>query len=168
MLMWKPREDEARSVPLPTAEVARIGKSVVVKGELSGSEDLYVDGEVEGNIELHGHSLIIGPTGRVRAKVDARQVVVHGELHGNVRGTERVELRKAAVLVGDVVTHRIMIEDGAHFKGSIDIQRQAAKPETRHGSDPGSSAESIPEPSMAGASSGEDFTQPPLLGQKKF
>jgi hypothetical protein len=86
---------------------------------------------------LHGHSLIIGPTGRVRAKVDAREVVVHGELHGNVRGTERVELKKTAVLVGDVVTQRTMIEDGAHFKGSIDIQRQAA--ETRHGSDQGSS-----------------------------
>jgi len=113
------------------SEVAHIGKSVVVRGELSGSEDLYLDGEVEGSIELREHHLTIGPHGRVRASVNAREVVVHGELNGNVHGTERVELKKSAVLSGDIVTQRIVIEDGAVFKGSIDTQRQAAKAEPK-------------------------------------
>ena len=74
------------------ADVAHIGKSVLVKGELSGSEDLYLDGEVEGSIDLQEHSLTIGPHGRVRANVKARDVVVHGKVDGNIHGTERVEL----------------------------------------------------------------------------
>lgn len=115
------------------AEVAHIGKSVVVRGELSGSEDLYLDGQVEGSIELHDHHLTIGPHGRVKASVNAREVVVHGELNGNVHGTERVELKKNAVLTGDIVTQRIVIEDGAIFKGSLDTQRAAAKPEPKRG-----------------------------------
>jgi len=113
------------------AEVAHIGKSVVVRGELSGSEDLYLDGEVEGSIELREHHLTIGPHGRVRASVNARDVVVHGQLNGNVQGTERVELKKSAVLTGDIVTQRIVIEDGAVFKGSIETRREAAKPEPK-------------------------------------
>lgn len=113
------------------SEVALIGKSVVVRGELSGSEDLYLDGQVEGSIELREHHLTIGPHGRVRANVNAREVVVHGELNGNVHGTERVELKKSAVLSGDIVTQRIVIEDGAVFKGSIDTQREAAKAEPK-------------------------------------
>jgi len=112
-------------------EVAHIGKSVVVRGELSGSEDLYLDGEVEGSIELREHHLTIGPHGKVRANVNAREVVVHGELNGNVHGTERVELKKNAVLTGDIVTQRIVIEDGAVFKGGIDTQREAAKAEPK-------------------------------------
>ncbi len=110
-------------------EVAHIGKSVVVKGELSGSEDLYLDGEVEGSIELRNHSLTIGPNGKVRANVQAKEVVVHGKVDGNVRGSDRVELKKSAVLNGDIATQRISIEDGAFFKGSIDIQKVEAKPE---------------------------------------
>lgn len=113
------------------AEVAHIGKSVVVRGELSGSENLFVDGEVEGSIELREHHLTIGPHGRVRASVNAREVVVHGELKGNVHGTERVELKKSAQLTGDIVTQRVVIEDGAVFKGSIDTQRGAAKSEPK-------------------------------------
>jgi len=113
------------------AEVAHIGKSVVVKGELSGSENLYLDGEVEGSIELREHHLTIGPHGKVRASVHARDVVVHGQLNGNVHGTERVELKKSAVLTGDIVTKRIVIEDGAVFKGSIETQREAPRPEPK-------------------------------------
>ena len=124
MDMSKPT-DSARS------ELAHIGKSVVVRGELSGSEDLYLDGEVEGSVELRDHHLTIGPHGKVRASVNARDVVVHGELNGNVHGTERVELKKSAVLNGDIVTQRIVIEDGAFFKGSVDTQRQATKPEPK-------------------------------------
>jgi cytoskeletal protein CcmA (bactofilin family) len=113
------------------AELAHIGKSVVVRGELSGSEDLYLDGEVEGSVELRDHHLTIGPHGKVRASVNARDVVVHGELNGNIQSTERVELKKSAVLTGDIITQRIVIEDGAFFKGSVDTQRQAAKPEPK-------------------------------------
>ena len=116
------------------ADVAHIGKSVMVKGELSGSEDLYLDGEVEGTIELRGHSLTIGPNGRIRASIHARDVVVHGKVDGNIRGTERVELKKSAVVAGDVITQRIVIEDGAFFKGGIDIQKDAkaeGKPEVK-------------------------------------
>jgi cytoskeletal protein CcmA (bactofilin family) len=110
------------------SDVASIGKSVLIKGELSGSEDLFVDGEVEGNIDLHDHSLTIGPNGRVRANVRAKDVVVHGKVDGNVQGTDRVELKRSAVLVGDISTQRIVIEDGAYFKGAIDIKKDGAKP----------------------------------------
>jgi cytoskeletal protein CcmA (bactofilin family) len=106
------------------ADVAHIGKSVLVKGELSGSEDLYLDGEVEGSIDLQEHSLTIGPHGRVRANVKARDVVVHGKVDGNIHGTERVELKRSAVLMGDIATQRIVIEDGAFFKGAIDIKKE--------------------------------------------
>jgi cytoskeletal protein CcmA (bactofilin family) len=113
-------------------DVAHIGKSVVVKGELSGSEDLYLDGEVEGSIELNEHSLIIGPNGKIRANVRARDIIVHGKVDGNLYGGERVELKKSAVLVGDVFTQRIAIEDGAYFKGGIDIQKiDSQKSETK-------------------------------------
>jgi cytoskeletal protein CcmA (bactofilin family) len=125
-----PKEVRPVETPKPVdtfrADVAHIGKSVIVKGELSGSEDVYLDGEVEGSIELRGHSLTIGPNGRIRANVHARDIIVHGKVDGNVNGTERVELKKSAILVGDIFTQRIVIEDGAYFKGGIDIQ----KPET--------------------------------------
>jgi len=104
-------------------DVAHIGKSVVIKGELSGSEDLYLDGEIEGSIELRDHSLTIGPNGRVKANINAKNVIVHGKVDGNISGTDRVELRKSAVLAGDIATQRIVIEDGAFFKGGIDIRK---------------------------------------------
>jgi cytoskeletal protein CcmA (bactofilin family) len=110
-----------------TGEFAHIGKSVVVKGELSGSEDLYVDGNVEGSIELHNHSLIVGPNGTIKATVNAKSVVVQGKVNGAISASERVELRKSAVVNGDVSTHRIAIEDGASFQGKIDIQREPGK-----------------------------------------
>ncbi|MBZ5524709.1 MAG: polymer-forming cytoskeletal protein [Acidobacteriia bacterium] len=104
---------------------AHIGKSVLVKGELSGSEDLYLDGEVEGLIELRDHSLVIGPNGRIRANVSAREVVIHGRVEGNVNASERAELKKSSVLIGDVSTQRIVIEDGAFFKGSVDLKKDS-------------------------------------------
>ena len=114
-----------------TPEFAHIGRSVIIKGELSGSEDLYVDGRVEGTIELQGNRLIIGPNGQVRANVNAKGVVVEGKLDGNIRASERAELKKSAVAVGDIVTQRVSIEDGAYFKGKVDVQRESAKPEAR-------------------------------------
>ena len=96
-----------------TGEVAHIGKSVVIKGELSGSEDLYVDGSVDGKIELRNHSLTIGPNGRVKADVSAKAVVIQGKLEGSVNASDRVDLRKSAVVTGDLTTQRIAIEEGA-------------------------------------------------------
>ena len=110
-----------------TAEFAHIGKSVIIKGQLSGSEDLYVDGVVEGTIELQGNNLVIGPNGNVRAAINAKGVVVQGKLDGDIRASERAELRKSAVAVGDIFTQRIAIEDGAYFKGKVDIQRESGK-----------------------------------------
>jgi len=122
-----PRSDVMRS-----AEVATIGKSVVVKGELSGSEDLIIDGEVEGSIALRGQTLTVGPNGRVRANVEARNVVLYGRLDGDIHATDRVDLRKSASLAGNISTARISIEDGAFFKGGIDIQKaESGKTESR-------------------------------------
>jgi cytoskeletal protein CcmA (bactofilin family) len=113
-----------------TGEFAHIGKSVVVKGELSGSEDLYVDGSVEGSIELRTNSLIVGPNGNLKANVSAKGVVVQGKIDGSVNASDRVELRKTAVMNGDVVAQRIAIEEGASFRGKIDIQREPGKAAT--------------------------------------
>ena len=110
-----------------TGEFALIGKSVVIKGELSGSEDLYVDGHVEGKIELRNHSLTVGPNGNVKAEVSAKAVVIQGKLDGTVNASERVELRKSAVVNGDVTTQRIAIEEGAFLKGKVDVQKEAGK-----------------------------------------
>jgi cytoskeletal protein CcmA (bactofilin family) len=121
-------EDGGQSMDAPqTGEFAHIGKSVVIKGELSGSEDLYVDGNVEGKIELRNHSLTVGPNGNVKADVSAKAVVIQGKLDGTVIASERVELRKSAVVTGDVTTQRIAIEEGAFLKGKVDIQKEAGK-----------------------------------------
>ncbi len=108
-------------------DLANIGKSVVIKGELSGSEDLYLDGQVEGSIELSGNRLTIGPNGRVKANINARSAVVQGRLEGNVRASDRVDLKHTAIVLGDIATQRISIEEGAYFKGGVDIQREAPK-----------------------------------------
>ena len=92
--------------------LANIGKTVSVKGDLSGSEDIYVDGVVEGSIQLPGNSVTVGPSGRVKADVTAKNLIVGGTLDGNVRASERTELRKTAVVNGDVQTKRIAIEEG--------------------------------------------------------
>ncbi|MEZ5364659.1 MAG: polymer-forming cytoskeletal protein [Bryobacterales bacterium] len=98
-----------------------IGKSLKVKGAISGHEDLYVDGEIEGTIELEENSLTVGPNGNVNADVKAREITVLGRLNGTVRAGERIEIRKTGSLEGDIATTRIVIEDGAIFRGSIDI-----------------------------------------------
>ena len=110
-----------------TGEFAHIGKSVVIKGELSGSEDLYVDGNVEGKIELRSNSLTVGPNGNIKADVSAKAVVIQGKLDGTINASERVELRKSAVVTGDVITQRIAIEEGAFLKGKVDIQKDLGK-----------------------------------------
>jgi len=104
-----------------SGEFAHIGKSVSIKGEVSGSEDLYVDGQLEGSVKLDGNSLTIGPNGRVHANVVAKNVTVGGQLDGNILASERTEMRKSAVVNGDVQTRRIAIEEGAYFKGRLEI-----------------------------------------------
>jgi cytoskeletal protein CcmA (bactofilin family) len=110
-----------------------IGKSVVIKGELSGSEDLTIEGQVEGKIELKQNVLTIGPNGRIKAQVFAKSIVVQGEVHGDITASERVDIRDNGSVDGDLSAPRVSIADGAHFRGSIDMQRgakpgEAAKP----------------------------------------
>jgi cytoskeletal protein CcmA (bactofilin family) len=137
-----------------TTDFAHIGKSVIIKGELSGSEDLYVDGTVEGTIELQGNNLVIGPNGQVRANVNAKGVMVQGKLEGNIRASEKAELRKSAAVVGDIVTQRIAIEEGAYFKGKVEIQRETAKPSSLPSARPEPQTEKGSTASAAGGASG--------------
>ena len=111
-------------------DVVHIGKSVVIKGELNGSEDLTIEGHVEGKIELKDHVLTIGSNGRIRAAVFAKAVIVLGEVVGNVTGTEKVDIRDNGSVDGDIVSPRVAIAEGAHFRGSVDMQRKggAAQP----------------------------------------
>jgi cytoskeletal protein CcmA (bactofilin family) len=109
---------------------AVLGKSVVVKGQILSREDLTIDGEVEGTIEMQEHRLTVGQNGKVRASVKAREVIVLGTLHGNVETGDRIDIRKEAKLVGDIRTARIVIEDGAYFKGNVDIVRADAPKST--------------------------------------
>lgn len=102
-------------------QFAHIGKSVCIKGELSGSEDIYIDGQVEGSVQLGEGNLTVGPNGRVKANIVARNVTIGGNLDGNIQASERTELRKTAVVNGDVQTRRIAIEEGAFFKGKLEI-----------------------------------------------
>ena len=113
--------------PASSAASASIGKAVKVVGQIYSKEDLYVDGEVEGTVEALEHKLTIGPNGAVRAGVKAREVVALGTIQGNVEAHEKIEIRKEAKLVGDIRTARIIIEDGAYFKGSIDIVKPEPK-----------------------------------------
>jgi cytoskeletal protein CcmA (bactofilin family) len=118
----------------PRAQIGRdmvnIGKSVVIKGELSGSEDLTIEGQVEGRIDLKDHLLTIGPNGKIKAEVFAKAVVVLGEVMGNVTASEKVDIRDNGSVDGDIASPRVAIAEGAHFRGSVDMQRQgAAKPQ---------------------------------------
>ena len=115
-----------------TEQLARIGKSVTIKGDVSGSEDIYVDGQVEGSISLGGNSLTVGPDGRVKANITAKNVAVSGSIEGNLQVSERTEMRKSAVVNGDVQTRRIAIEEGAYFKGKLEILAES-KPQPSGG-----------------------------------
>ena len=110
-----------------TPEQATIGRSLVIKGEVSGSESLYIDGRVEGTINLADNRVTIGRNGSVQANVNAKEVVVMGKLHGNVTVSDRVDIRAEGALTGDVVAHRLSIEDGAYFKGSVDLKKSDQK-----------------------------------------
>jgi cytoskeletal protein CcmA (bactofilin family) len=104
--------------------VVNIGKSVVIKGELNGSEDLTIEGHVEGKIELKDHVLTIGPNGKIKAQVFAKSVIVLGEVNGNVTATEKVDIRDGGSVDGDIISPRVAIAEGAHFRGTVDMQRK--------------------------------------------
>src|SRR5437016_10102284 len=116
-----------RNAVLNNQEQATIGKSLVVKGEVTGSESLYIDGRVEGAINLPGNRVTVGRNGQVQANVNAREVVVLGKVKGNIAASDRVDIRNEGSLTGDVVCQRISIEDGAYFKGGIDIRKPDQK-----------------------------------------
>ena len=152
--MWKRDESVKPTTPPPPAPVAppaapaaaasggqhhdvrtqierdkvNIGKSVVIKGELSGSEDLTIEGHCEGKIELRDNVLTIGPNGKIRAEVFAKSVIVLGEVVGNVTASEKVDIRDNGSVDGDIVSPRVAIAEGAHFRGSVDMQRAGVKP----------------------------------------
>src|SRR6202030_695267 len=109
----------------PSGSTAPLGASLHVKGEISGSEDLHIDGSVEGLVQLDDRKLTVGATAKLTADVVAREVVVYGSVKGNLRARDRIEIKKDGSVIGDLTTARIMIEDGAYFKGSIEIDRHA-------------------------------------------
>ncbi|MDR3751120.1 MAG: polymer-forming cytoskeletal protein [Terracidiphilus sp.] len=147
--MWKPSQNASitpstppePSRPLPPAptiegtgravatggDQATIGKGLFVKGEITGSESLFIDGKVEGSINLPGSRVTIGRNGQVAASINAREIVVLGKVRGNVSASDRVDIRAEGSLAGDVTVARISIEDGAYFKGGIDIRKPEAK-----------------------------------------
>ena len=128
-----PSVGSAPAASEPRAQLGRdmvnIGKSVVIKGELSGSEDLTIEGHVEGRIDLKGNVLTIGPNGKIKAEVFAKAVVVLGEVTGNVTASEKVDIRDNGSVDGDIASPRVAIAEGAHFRGSVDMQRAGAKPQ---------------------------------------
>ena len=136
-----------RPVATTTADQATIGKSLVIKGEVTGSESLYIDGRVEGSINLAGNRVTIGRNGIVAANITAREIVVLGKVRGNLTASDRVDIRSDGSLTGDVIAARISIEDGAFFKGGIDI-RKGGQPQKPNGED-----KSVPvvEPAAVGA-----------------
>ena len=132
-----------------TADQATIGKSLVIKGEVTGSESLYIDGRVEGSISLAGNRVTVGRNGVVSANINAREIVVLGKARGNLTASDRVDIRSDGSLTGDVVAARISIEDGAYFKGGIDIRKGGQPAQQKpNGEDKSISS---PEPAVIGA-----------------
>src|SRR5260370_40052975 len=139
-----PRPESNRNME---KDIVNIGKSVVIKGELNGSEDLTIEGHVEGTIQLKDHVLTIGPNGRIKAQVFAKAVIVQGEVTGNVTASDKVDIRDNGSVDGDIVSPRVAIAEGAHFRGSVDMQRKAAAAQPAQAkSAPASTAAPQPQP----------------------
>ncbi len=107
-----------------------IGKSVIIRGDISGSEDLFMDGEIEGTITLTENRLTIGPNARVRADVNVQDVIVFGRVEGNVKASGRLELRQSASVVGDIQAGRLSIEESASLRGRVELTEPAQRPAT--------------------------------------
>ena len=139
-------------------DIVNIGKSVVIKGELNGSEDLTIEGHVEGTIQLRDHVLTIGPNGRIKAQVFAKAVVVLGEMTGNVTASDKVDIRDNGSVDGDIVAPRVAIAEGAHFRGSIDMQRSGKPAESKP----------TPQPQAQSSASTQNQSQaaPAVAGQR--
>ena len=125
-------------------DIVNIGKSVVIKGELNGSEDLTIEGHVEGTIQLRDHVLTIGPNGRIKAQVFAKAVIVLGEVTGNVTASDKVDIRDNGSVDGDIVSPRVAIAEGAHFRGSVDMQRKGAPQAAKTGPQPAAGPQPAP------------------------
>ena len=154
----QPPVPSVAGVPAPRLEasqhmekdIVNIGKSVVIKGELNGSEDLTIEGHVEGTIQLREHVLTIGPNGRIKAQVFAKSVIVLGEVTGNVTASDKVDIRDNGSVDGDIVSPRVAIAEGAHFRGSVDMQRKGAAPAQTPGAKPAQpQAAAAPQPAGA-------------------
>ena len=122
-----PAPEPVNRAPVSAGDQATIGKGLFVKGEITGSESLFIDGKVEGSISLPGNRVTVGRNGQVAASVTAREIVILGKVRGNVSATDRVDIRAEGALTGDVAAARISIEDGAFFKGGIDIRKPEGK-----------------------------------------
>ena len=122
-----PVVETVNRAPISAGDQATIGKGLLVKGEITGSESLYIDGKVEGSINLPGNRVTVGRNGQVAASIIAREIVVLGKIRGNVSASDRVDIRAEGSLSGDVAAARISIEDGAFFKGGIDIRKPECK-----------------------------------------
>jgi cytoskeletal protein CcmA (bactofilin family) len=126
--MWTKQQTLAETANTPSSRAsARLGASLQIKGEITGSEDLQIDGVVEGPISLDGHVLNVGSTAQLNSEIRAGEVVVYGKLVGNVHARGRVEITKDGSITGDLSCARISIEDGAHFKGRIEIDPGRSK-----------------------------------------
>jgi len=124
----KPMESRFEPRPNPSKEeVINIGRSVFIKGELTGDEDLTIEGRVEGKIELKDHNLVIGPNGKINAEINAKNVTIIGSVVGNINASDILEIKTSGSVMGDIKAPRISIADGAHFKGSVDMQRSTDK-----------------------------------------
>jgi len=119
-----------------SSRLVNIGQTIFIKGELTGTEDLTIEGRVEGKIELKDHNLTIGPNGKIKADVYAKSIVITGELLGNAYASEKVEITNAGILKGDIVAPRIVIADGAQFKGTVDMDKGGSQSRTAPGARP--------------------------------
>ena len=128
MPVQQPSLETPRPAASSVGEQASISKGLSIKGEITGTESLFIDGKVEGSISIPGNRVTVGKNGNVTASISAREIVVLGKLKGNVNATDRVDIRAEGALTGDVAAARISIEDGAFFKGGIDIRKPDSKP----------------------------------------
>ncbi|HUK23636.1 MAG TPA: polymer-forming cytoskeletal protein [Terriglobales bacterium] len=129
-------------------EQATIGRSLVIKGEVTGAESLYIDGKIEGSINVADHRVTVGRNGTVTANITAREVVIMGKVKGNIQCTDRLDIRGEGVLTGDVLTQRISVEDGAVLKGSVQVRASENRVQSQ-GKAPEAAKPSMPEPPKA-------------------